>query len=98
MSKYSNSSITFFLFEATSISSTMLKDNMKFLAKHWFNKWWKLGLQMFKELNGNIKNIEFGEEAENVYDDKSAEIYELVKLYLEIDDFEKVKNKLKELL
>jgi hypothetical protein len=98
MSKYSDESITFFLFEATSISSTMLKDNMRFLAKHWFNKWWKTGLQMFKELNTQIKNKEFGEEAECVYDDKSAEIYELVKLYLEIDNFELAKNKLKELL
>lgn len=95
---YSNETVTFLLFEATSISSTMLKDNYKQLAKHWFNKWWKCGIQMFKQLNFEIKSKEFGEEAENIYDNRSAEIYELVRLYLEIGDFEKVKNKLKELL
>ena len=94
---YSDEVITMLLFEATSVSATMLKDRYKQGAKLWFRVWWDSGKNLFKQLNGEIKSREFGEVAENIYDNRAAEIYEITKLSLEINNFELVKETLNKL-
>lgn len=80
-----STNLTFFLFEATSISASTIKDEYKQSAKHWFNLWWNQGIKLWKELKIAIKNEQFANEAEDVYDDNAAFIYELARIAVDID-------------
>lgn len=80
-----NTNLTFFLFEATSISASTIKDQHKQGAKMFFNIWWRNGIKLWKELKIAIKNEQFANEAEDVYDDNAAFIYELARIIVDID-------------
>jgi hypothetical protein len=97
--KISNSTLTFLLFEATSISATTLKGTMKQNAKKWFNLWWSQGIKMWKELKYNINQESFAEEAETFYDDTAAFLYDSARILVDIDisKREEVLNYLKKL-
>lgn len=82
---YSQQNKTFFLFEATSIAASSIKGNYKYGAKKFFNLWWNTGVNLWRELMYNMKKKEFGDAAEEHYDDTSAFIYDVVDKSLQVE-------------
>ena len=82
---YSQQNKTFFLFEATSIAASSIKGNYKQGAKKFFNLWWNHGISLWKELRYNMHRKEFGEAAEEHYDDTAAFVYDVASISLTVE-------------
>lgn len=83
--------LTMLLFEATSVSATILKGTHKQGAKRWFSVWWQSGINLWRELQLEIKQVKFAENhkevseiAQEIYDDNAAFIYECARILVDI--------------
>lgn len=87
---------SFLLFEATLISTTVIKDfKQKYNVKRYFELWFNCGRRYWKELMKELKNKP---EGENAYDELSAILYETSSKLIESDKTDELLSELKTLL
>jgi len=89
---------TFLLFEATQISIIGIKDGFRHQVKQHFNSWFKEGRKVWKDLQFNMRNNNELQDSEEMYDELSAYVYDVVNVALSVDNQEEFLKKIKEII